>query len=107
MPCNTVTTQTIALAKALPTILMDALKSAGWDIPMRSYVEGKRIDAYKGGATLTWIAGKGLEVRSSNPQPLIAEVTKAYSKQAVTWAAQRAGWQVQQTADNKLTVTRR
>ena len=107
MPCDTVTTQSTNLAKAIPTILMDALKAAGWNIAMRSYVEGKRIDAYKGGATLTWIAGKGLEVRSYNSQPLIAEVTKEYSKQAVSWAAQRAGWQVQQTADNKLTVTRR
>ena len=47
MPCDTVTTQSTNLAKAIPTILMDALKAAGWNIAMRSYVEGKRIDAYK------------------------------------------------------------
>ncbi len=107
MPCNTITTQSIALAKAIPTILLNALEAAGWNIPLRSKTDGKSITAYKGGATLTWTAGSGLSVRSSTPQPLIAEITKAYSAQAVTWAAKRAGWQVQQTASDKLTVTRR
>ena len=35
------------------------------------------------------------------------EVTQAYSRQAVSWAAQRAGWTLKQTAANKFTVTRR
>ncbi|OHB65744.1 MAG: hypothetical protein A2Y76_01575 [Planctomycetes bacterium RBG_13_60_9] len=96
--------QSINLAKAVPTILEDALKAAGWNIT-ESTATG--IAAYKAGIYLGWVAGKGLNVTGYYPQETVTAITKAYSKQAVTWAAKRAGWTVQQTAGDKLTVTRR
>ncbi len=105
MPCDTVTTQSTNLAKALPNIMEYSFKALGWSIVSSTNTEIQARRNY--GEMIVWKAGRGLEVRSSNPQPLIAEVTKEYSKQAVSWAAQRAGWQVQQTADNKIIVTRR
>ena len=104
MPCDTVTTQTVALAKAVPDILRDALAADGWTIREST---SSRIYAYSGGSTVVWESGKGLTVRGYNGQQTVTRITKAYSVQAVKWSAQRAGWTVKQTADNILTVTRR
>lgn len=105
MPCNTVTTQSVALAKAITNIMENSLKRLGWSIVSISPTEIQARRAYS--EMIVWRAGKGLEVRSPNAQPIITQVTKEYSKQAVTWAAKRAGWTVQQTTDNKLTISRR
>ncbi len=104
MPCDTQSIQSVNLAKAIPAILEDALKALGWNIT-ESTATG--IAAYKAGTYLSWVAGKGLDVAGYDPQEAVMAVTKAYSKQAVSWAAKRAGWNVQQTAGDKLTVTRR
>lgn len=105
MPCDTITTQSVSLAQGMPGIVEHALRSLGWNI---SESTKTRITAW-GFGNLTWTAGKGLTIRGDPglvPKQLKA-VTKAYSVQAVTWAAKRAGWSVQQTAEDKLTVSRR
>ena len=104
MPCDTITMQTVSLSNALPDVLTDALQSTGWTIRETT---SQRIIAYKGSESVTWSAGKGLSVRSSNPKEVIRTVTQAYSRQAVSWAAKRAGWTVRQTNENQFTVTRR
>lgn len=106
MPCDTVTTQTVNLANAIPAVLSDALKAEHADIweQTETMIRGRVY-----GAGFTWEKGKGLEIRSysamENTQ-IVGRVTQAYSRQAVTWAAQRAGWTVKQTEGNKLTVSR-
>lgn len=104
MPCDSITTQSIDLAKALPGLLAEALEANGWEIQTNT---GQTISAYKFGARLNWVSGKGLEVQARVPSETVQEVTKAYSAQAVKWAAQRAGWTVKQTAQDQLTINRR
>ncbi len=107
MPCNTVTTQSVALANAMPEIVAHALKSLGWIIRESTTT---RITAYHVGTAndIIWTPGKGITIQGyGNTQEQIKTLTKEYSKQAVTWAAKRAGWTVQQTAQDRLTVSRR
>lgn len=109
MPCDSISTQTIsaALKAAVPDVLLAALAAEGWTTA--GVVDGT-IVARRGEDLLTWSAGVGLTVTSRTEERgkgLIQGLTVAYSRAAVTWAAKRAGWQVQTTGDNKLTVTRR
>lgn len=80
------------------------MKSHGWTI---RHLDKTKIVAYYGNSSLTWESGKGLRVTGYDTDATIKRVTKDYSVEAVSWAAKRAGWQVQQTASDKLTVTRR
>lgn len=104
MPCDTITRQSVALANAVPAIVVEALKALEWNIVTSTETQ---ISASLGGSSLTWTAGKGLAVRGRLAQQQIRAMTKMYSVRAVHWAAQRAGWTVQQTAADKLTVSRR
>lgn len=105
MPCDTITTQSVALAKAIPELVESAMKSLGMQIIHQT---AANIKARTSDWTyITWTAGQGLTVQGNNNQKYITQVTKEYSKQAVLWAAKRAGWTVQQIAEDKLTVTRR
>lgn len=93
------------LSKAIPGIVAEAMKACGWTILDQT---DQAITARTSTSTVTWAAGQGLTVLGyGNQQGQIGAVTRAYSKAAVTWAAQRAGWQVQQTSENQLQVTRR
>lgn len=104
MPCNTVTTQSIALAKAIPSLLQEALKSLNWKV--NSFTE-TQITAVHGPDSLTWVKGKGLAVKSQDSTILFEQIPQAYSKQVISWAAKRAGWQVTQTQENSFKVTSR
>jgi hypothetical protein len=104
MPCDTITTQSINLSRALPPVLLQALESDGWTIDEKTET---KINAHKGNASLTWTAGRGLSVQHSSPQQYLDSITRAYSAKAVSWAAQRAGWTVKQNADQTITVNRR
>lgn len=108
MPCNSITTQTLSagLGKASHEILSAALTADGWNVLESS---AQFIQARKdGGALAVWRAGTGLEVtaRGAAAGQYVAEVKQAYSRQAVTWAATRAGWKVGTWAENKATITR-
>lgn len=105
MPCDSISTQSINLAKAMPELVEEAMKSLGMTLynKTKTMIQARTSDW----SYVTWTAGQGLTVDGENNQKHITDLTKAYSKQAVTWAAQRAGWTVKQTADDKLTVTRR
>ena len=114
MPCDSITTQTIsaALSKALPNLLADALQAHGWTLTGQQVNAATvvALTARRGGARLTWTAGKGLSLvtgSTAQAEALQGEITRAYSRQAVSWAAQRAGWTVKRTGDNTLTVNRR
>lgn len=104
MPCDSITTQTVNLAKALPDVLRRALEAAGWTI--REY-SAQTIDAYRSitGESMTWTAGQGMTVRGNAKTAGI--ISQAYSRAAVTWAAQRAGWTVSKTDGNKINMERR
>ena len=107
MPCNSMTTQTLnaGLENAMPQVLAQALKSEGWQIHEEV---GYRVVASNRYDSLTWTKGKGIVVSTSgNAEMLGAKVRQAYSKAAVSWASQRAGFkQVGQWQDNKVTLTR-
>jgi hypothetical protein len=105
MPCDSITTQSVKLSNAMPNILTDALTILGWTIQL----ENKSIiKASKNYNTFEWTKGKGIQISGmgKNESELNA-ITKQYSKRAVSWAAQRAGWNVQSTGENTLTVNRR
>jgi len=104
MPCNTITTNSINLSRANSDLLTDALKAEKWYIVDS---DQNLINAYRGNAVLSWQSGNGLTVRASNSQSIIEQTTQAYSKQAITWASNRAGWSVKSTGRNTLTVQRR
>ena len=99
MPCDTITTQSIKLAKAMPELVKQAMEDMGWYITSNNT---NRIIAKQFGETIIWEANKGITVSGSNTENTIKEISKAYSKRAVTWAAQRAGWQVTNTNDNNI-----
>lgn len=104
MPCDTITTQSIKLANAMPDLIEKALRELGWQIK----ATGKnKINARKSYDYLVWEAGKGLTISGNNNEKHLAEISQAYSKQAVTWAAQRAGWQVANQTKNTLNIVRR
>jgi hypothetical protein len=104
MPCDTITTQSVNLANALPDLLRSALEADGWILEPSK--QGT-IVAHSAGTGLIWTAGKGLELRGNRNAAEIRQITKAYSRKAVSWAAQRAGWSVKQTTDDTLSVSRR
>lgn len=108
IPCNSITTQSVKLANAMPEIVLDALKDLGWNIQSET---NSKITAYKSYESLTWESGKGITLSGMSNQTTaeknINAITKQYSKRAVTWAAQRAGWQVTTKSENTLNITRR
>jgi hypothetical protein len=106
MPCNTITTQSVALAKAMPEIIQHAMKALGWNVLNQH--QDNYLQARNESNLITWTPGKGINVQGySNTQENIKALTKEYSKQAVTWAARHAGWNVKQTRQDTLTVSRR
>ncbi len=105
MPCESVTTQSINLANAMPTILGDALVDDRW---MLAETTDTLIRAHKGYSSIVWNKGQGLTITGDQNIATIQRITKAYSARAVSWAAQRAGWTVKQSGTpNVLNVTRR
>ncbi len=107
MPCDSVTTQSVSLAKAQPVVLSEALKSAGWSISAGNAAE---ISAVSAVGRVTWQAGKGFTFTGMNEaqaKQSESAIVQAYSRAAVSWAATRAGWQVASTQGNKITLTRR
>lgn len=106
MPCNSISTQTLSagLAKANHEVLAAALSAAGWTVTESG---AQFVQARQGGAVATWRVGVGLEVSAAGGVADKAAIIKqAYSRQAVTWAATRAGWRVGAWAENKATITR-
>ncbi len=101
MPCNSIVTQSVSLKNANPDVLTNALKADGWRVIETS---AGSILAYRAGENVLWEKGKG--VGTSGGIETVEEVTRAYSREAVTWAAKRAGWKVKQTGENKMVVSR-
>lgn len=103
MPCDSITTQSVALKNAVPSILRKSLAACGWEL-----IESTSADmvAARGNVRLEWTQGVGFTMTGYN-ESAIARITREYSNQAVSWAASRAGWQVSDRSANQLTVTRR
>lgn len=100
MPCNSRTLQTVTeatLQNAVPDLMLAALEQ------VRGRVQ----------ATVDWRKGEGLIIQSYRTlsedvrKAVVAEVKREYSRQAVTWAAKRAGWQVKQVDQTRMTMERR
>ena len=105
MPCDSVTTQSVNLANAMPELVADAMKACGFNLRSKTL---SRITARNRDWTeVTWVKGQGLTVLGNSNPETITKLTQAYSQKAVTWAAQRAGWTVKQTSANTLAMTRR
>lgn len=105
MPCDTITTQSVVLAKAMPELVKQALEDTGWRITSNIITRIVANNSY--GDSITWETGKGIVLQGDNAEKKINEVNQAYSKRAVTWAAQRAGWQVTINTNNTLNIIRR
>lgn len=106
-PCDSVTTQSIKLANAMPDLLKDSLINIGWEIEL---FNKSIIIATRGNKRMTWKVNEGLTMDGSNEKTannIINEIVQAYSKTAVSWAAQRAGWQVTNQTENTLNIIRR
>ncbi len=101
MPCDSVTTQSVNMKNANPDVLIRALEADRWWV---REVSGGLILANRLGDSLRWERGVGLVVRGVGEA--VEEVTRAYGREAVTWAAKRAGWEVKQVGENKLVVSR-
>lgn len=109
MPCDSITTQTVseALKNGMPSLVADALKSAGWIITAQ---DNESFSARKGAVRMTWGKGVGLKVTAANAEianTLIGEIVRGYSKSAVSWAASRAGWTAKNTGTNTVTLSKR
>lgn len=102
MPCDTITTQQIDLKNADPVILAEALESLG----LKAVIQGDGLHASNGTTDFTWTKGLGGEIRGRATYSE-AVLKQTYARTAVTWAAKRAGWNVSQTANNKLQIVRR
>ena len=108
MPCDSVTIQTIKLAKAEPNILKKAFQSLGFTVSETQNKGNIILSAYYPAVgTVEWKQNKGLTLRSNyKAQQTITKITKEYSKQAVTWAAKKVGWNVKTETENSLSMTR-
>lgn len=108
MPCNSITTQSVNLKNAFSDLVVEAMTASRWVVYLATTTQ---VKGWIGASQVTWVKGQGLSIRGYQGQvqnqKTLNEITKAYSVAAVTWAAKRAGWQVQQTAADKLTVSRR
>lgn len=107
MPCDSITTQSVNLANAIPTLVDAALRTLGWNVS--GTLDNKsKIIARSGSYVLEWTKGEGVQITGmSKNETAITALTKEYSRAAVSWAAQRAGWQVKSTGANTLEVSRR
>lgn len=108
MPCNTISTQTLSagLHKAVPEVLEQAARAMG--AYAVALVNGVLTFNYNG-AAVSWSSVLGLAIRgrASVLEQTKKDILQAYSKQAVTWAAKRAGWQVRAgAAQNELVIVK-
>lgn len=107
MPCDTIQTTSIDFGKADTPLLAKALGKLGWTV----------ANVNKNGLTARNQKGESLSFRDGTfevqgasytaPKFDQAEVRREYSRQVVGYAAQRFGWSLKQTADNKFTATRK
>jgi len=111
MPCDSITTQALSekLKNAMPALIKSAMQSEGFRITVDT---ATRIVGVNSIHTWSWEAGKGIRTEARTYDSRAAEaaqsqLVQSYSRAAVSWAAQRAGWTVQQTAPNKLTIQKR
>jgi hypothetical protein len=109
MPCNTITSQTLSvgLQKAIPALLLKAIEEVVGD-KAREANGTLRVRTLKGNE-ITWSSASGLTITGRDQRQIEVvgkDIRMAYSKQAVSWAAQRAGWKVASTGDNTIRVTR-
>jgi hypothetical protein len=109
MPCDTITLQSVKLKNAIPDILKEALLNSGWDITSTINEKTNLITARKAYDSFIWSKGEGITITGMNKQrqeKALSNITQAYSKQAVSWAAKRAGWQVKPINETTFQVQR-
>jgi hypothetical protein len=104
MPCNTITTTKLEMTKANADVLTMALEALGMTVTEKS---GVKIVANSRGESLTWIAGKGITIKSTRTSKIASTLQQEYSKQAIQWVAKRSGWQVKQESENMFAVSKR
>lgn len=106
MPCYTRETSSVEFGdKTDPKMLQKALQDLGYSVRvMGGVVEfwSATHDGKLSNGTLTINHNGLLDVTAKRN-----EIARGYSKQVILSAAQRFGWAAKQTADDKLTVTRR
>jgi hypothetical protein len=105
MPCYTITTQTISagLQNAMPDLLMKAMEDLRYRKPWNDaytwYRDGRL-------SSVNWSKEDGLVITAEDPDLVKAQILQSYSKQAVSWAAQRAGMKVSITGQNTMKIKR-
>lgn len=102
MPCDTVTTTTVAMQKMDMTLLAAGLRAAGHVV--REVNNG--LSFAHGGYTQRYENGK-LIATGVDAQELSAKMAVAYSTEIVKAQAKKFGWQMKEVAPQKWQVIRR
>lgn len=110
MPCNTIQTNRVDVAKMHPELLKATagdLLAAGWRI---AFQDASVTIWRKANASVTYRVGSTeLEARGLSAGQL-AEfrnlLARKYSKQAIFMAAKKNGWKVRQVAEDQFEVQR-
>ena len=107
MPCDRITTTTLDMSKANPTVLAETLVSMGFKIAAIS--TGTHIVATQGNITIEWTQGQGTKVSSTygTDQKIAEQLPRKYSAAAIAYAAKKNGWMFKQVEENKFQVIRR
>jgi len=103
MPCNSIITQSVDLAKLTDQSLLEsALREVG-----RVYVVGQGMYQLQWNASLYYVRDGQITGRADDIGIVADQIKRAYSKQAIYASAKKQGWAVKQTAENKFQIIRR
>lgn len=108
MPCDTITSTTVALQKADKELLKKGLKTDGWSvwesggiIYANKFEAGRFYSAeYDGSRISTNQSGK-------NHDDAVNSIKRSYSRAVVEATTRRYGWQTVRTEGDKYTVRKR
>jgi hypothetical protein len=108
MPCDQIRTQKVDMSKVSPEVLAAAMKEAGF-AEVNWNRETNIISGYRDGVLVTWTKGvltsRTSSVTDAQMKKVMGMVTQAYTREAFKFAARRAGFTVQQKAE-QLVATR-
>jgi hypothetical protein len=104
MPCDTVTSQTVDMRRALPDLVESALKAMGAEV---QHVGQHVLAVHQDGWRASWAKGGEMTItrRYGDLSEVVREIPRQYSRAAVTWAAKRAGWAVSTANGQQYSMT--
>lgn len=104
MPCDSITTMQVHLGLANRDMLEQTLRGLADAGTLRRY--GKEFDFYRDGQRYR-ITGEGKLICREGLERTADVIKRAYSKQLVSQAARKFGWELSTKTPQKLTVRRK